>query len=546
MMMVRGVAIGAIISAPMGPVGILCVQRTLNGGRRHGFFTGIGASISDLIYCLLTGFGLSFIEEFLQAHQQIIQLLGSVVLIGFGIYIMRKNPVKSLSPPPSTAGRNGKDILSGFLFTFSNPLILFLIIGLFARFNFQSPEYHWYHYVMGYISIAAGAIGWWWLVTFAVNKVRAHFNLRSMWIINRVIGIVILIFAVYGIVSAFTSESKAEMHPAERIVNHQTSYSVSEPLPLEISAPGQEAGRFSFIEGLPDSRIVTGIDFTLTSINNSPTRSYTYTDTSGKTRRVRRPEVTLIWTDAAGHSASLTMNSAEPAGYDGEEAGGETKILLHDSSGKETRMKPLAGLIQATPFHIDVRDNAIDINIGNHETIAIPFYPPLSSFTLEVSPGGKVELENARIWTRSAPVINDKVAHREWSTPESIERSFRELTGERRVPSICGVWRLYESKEDETLMRRGGDYRILILPSDHSDGSLSIWMLGGANILASDWPCGRLKGTLSPTPYQDDWNLDWLDAEGHSCGPAARAHLTKGALTFLFPRHNTTLLFLRP
>ena len=80
----RGIAIGIIISAPMGPVGILCVQRTLEKGRRTGFYTGVGAALSDLFYCLLTGFGLSFIEEFLTRNSNIIQLIGRLVLIAFG------------------------------------------------------------------------------------------------------------------------------------------------------------------------------------------------------------------------------------------------------------------------------------------------------------------------------------------------------------------------------------------------------------------------------------------------------------------------------
>ena len=79
----RGFAIGVLISAPMGPVGILCIQRTLDKGRRTGLYTGVGAAISDLIYCLLTGFGLSFIEDFIERNQNIIQLIGSAVLIAF-------------------------------------------------------------------------------------------------------------------------------------------------------------------------------------------------------------------------------------------------------------------------------------------------------------------------------------------------------------------------------------------------------------------------------------------------------------------------------
>lgn len=202
-MLWHGLAIGIMISAPMGPVGILCIQRTLNRGRRTGFFTGVGAAFSDLLYCLLTGFGLSFIEEFLKRNQDVIQLVGSLVLIAFGIYLFRKNPAKSLkSPDTADKGSVRKDIIGGFLFTVSNPLILFLIIGLFARFNFLMPEFQFYHYFLGFLSILAGALGWWWIVTFFVDKVRSHFNVRSMWLVNRIIGVIIFGFAIFGIATS--------------------------------------------------------------------------------------------------------------------------------------------------------------------------------------------------------------------------------------------------------------------------------------------------------------------------------------------------------
>lgn len=205
----RGMAIGILISAPMGPVGILCIQRTLNRGRLTGLYTGIGASISDLLYCLLTGFGLSFIEEFLRENQSVIQIVGSAVLVAFAVYLFKKNPSAALrSPAPSSGGNARSSILGGFLFTFSNPLILFLIIGLFARFNFLSSGLMVYHYIIGYLSIIGGAFLWWLGVTYVIDKVRSHFNLRSMWIINRIIGIVILIFAVVGIVTSIISLAK--------------------------------------------------------------------------------------------------------------------------------------------------------------------------------------------------------------------------------------------------------------------------------------------------------------------------------------------------
>ena len=149
----KAVVIGIVISAPMGPVGVLCIQRTLDRGRYAGFYTGVGAALSDLCYCLVTAFGLSLIEGFLTAHQDVIQLLGSLVLVGFGIYLFRKNPAQNLRRNSQSTATPKADIITGFLFTVSNPLIIFLIIGLFARFNFLDSYMQVYHHVSGFLFI---------------------------------------------------------------------------------------------------------------------------------------------------------------------------------------------------------------------------------------------------------------------------------------------------------------------------------------------------------------------------------------------------------
>ncbi|WP_304973645.1 LysE family translocator [uncultured Duncaniella sp.] len=197
---VRGIAIGILISAPMGPIGMLCIQRTLNKGRWPAFFTGMGAALSDLIYCLLTGLGLSFITDFIEANQLILQIIGSIVLAAFAFYLFRKNPARKLTTPQDAPNTYWKDFVTGFLLTFSNPLILFFIIGLFARFNFLLPEFRYYHYISGYIAIFGGAMLWWFTITFFVNKVRSHFNVRSLWLINRIIGSILLVMSAVGFV----------------------------------------------------------------------------------------------------------------------------------------------------------------------------------------------------------------------------------------------------------------------------------------------------------------------------------------------------------
>ena len=195
------VSIGIILSAPMGPIGILCIQRTLNNGRNSGFFTGVGAAASDLFYCLLVGLGISLVTDFIADHVNILQIVGSIILIVYAIYMIVHNPVSQIKESIDPRNDRWRDMVTGFLFTLSNPLIMFLIIPLFARFNFPLPEYRFYHIILGYGSIVLGALIWWSVITFFVDKVRTHFNIRSMWLINRIIGSIILVLSLYGLVT---------------------------------------------------------------------------------------------------------------------------------------------------------------------------------------------------------------------------------------------------------------------------------------------------------------------------------------------------------
>lgn len=196
----HGLIIGILLSAPMGPTGALCIQRTLNKGRWAGFFTGLGASFSDLIYAFLTGFGMSFVIDFIEANQDLLQIIGSLVLVIFAVYLIRKNPVVMMNHNGVLKNNYSQDFLTGLFLTLSNPLIIFLIIGLFARFNFINYEIEQYQQIVGFIFIFVGALAWWLMITFFVSKVRNHFNVRSIWLINRVIGFVILTMSVIGFV----------------------------------------------------------------------------------------------------------------------------------------------------------------------------------------------------------------------------------------------------------------------------------------------------------------------------------------------------------
>lgn len=197
----KGLLIGILVSAPMGPVGMLCIQRTLSEGRWHGFVTGLGAMVSDIIYAMLTSLGMGVVVNFVEANQAPLQLAGSLVLSVFGYYIYQSNPVKNLRKQKERKLSFTQDFITAFLLTFSNVLIVLLYIGLFARFGFILPDHSLGMIIGGIICIGIGAISWWLFITYIVSKLRKWFNVRGIWLMNRIVGSTIIILSIIGIIS---------------------------------------------------------------------------------------------------------------------------------------------------------------------------------------------------------------------------------------------------------------------------------------------------------------------------------------------------------
>ena len=200
-LLVKGFIVGVVVSAPLGPVGVLCIQRTLNKGRWFGFVTGLGAALSDICYALITGYGMSFMDELILKHQIFLQIVGSIMLLAFGIYTFRSNPVKSLRPTSANRGTYLHNFITAFFVTFSNPLIIFLFIGLFARFGFVLPEHSVWMLSGGIAFIGVGAVLWWFGITYIVAKLKKWFNVRGIWLLNRIVGSVIIVLAIIGVLS---------------------------------------------------------------------------------------------------------------------------------------------------------------------------------------------------------------------------------------------------------------------------------------------------------------------------------------------------------
>lgn len=203
-MALKGMIIGIVASAPMGPVGVLCVQRTLNKGRWYGFATGVGAAISDLIYAAIAGFGMSFVVDIIENPiiAYWIKVAGSILLFIFGVWTFRSNPAQQIRPVSKNKSNLVHNFITGFLVTLSNPLILFLFVAMFGQFTFVVNNF--VPQIVGYVFIVVGALLWWFGLTWLINKVRNRFDVRGIWIINRVIGVIVMVVSAAVAISVLT------------------------------------------------------------------------------------------------------------------------------------------------------------------------------------------------------------------------------------------------------------------------------------------------------------------------------------------------------
>lgn len=204
-----GFLIGILVSAPMGPTGILVIQRTLNKGRLPGLLTGFGASLSDFIYAVISVFFLGLVVDWLEQYQSTLQFFGSFFIALYALYLWRSNPASTLNSkdtstdsmsPRMKASGILKNFFSGFGITVSNPMIIFFYIALFARTNFlfDASAKEWWLYILGFGCLVGGAVCWWLLITWAIDKVRNNFGPRTLRIINRSIAGIMFGIALFG------------------------------------------------------------------------------------------------------------------------------------------------------------------------------------------------------------------------------------------------------------------------------------------------------------------------------------------------------------
>jgi threonine/homoserine/homoserine lactone efflux protein len=207
--MFKGAIIGFSIAAPVGPIGVLCIRRSLADGRQIGLATGLGAATADAIYGCIAGFGLTAISRFLVGQRVWLGILGGLFLCYLGIRTFISKPAEQ------TAEVRSGGLLSAYVTTFvltlTNPMTVLSFIAVFAGLGLGvSPDYFSASTLVAGVFI--GSALWWLLLSSGVALFRSVVGSDWMRFVNRLSGSIILAFGVYSLLASFIQMSH-EMPP---------------------------------------------------------------------------------------------------------------------------------------------------------------------------------------------------------------------------------------------------------------------------------------------------------------------------------------------
>lgn len=184
----KAILVGICASAPLGPVAVLVIQKTLNFGRGTGFVTGIGSAVVDTLYALIGVFALSVINDFISSNEKYIYLIGGALVILVGSLMFFRKSMGTVKDV-SHFTQAGYAVQAAGL-ALANPGAIALMLALMALFRVEAPSW------VIVLSVSFGALFWWNLFAFVVDKFRGSLKVGTVMTINRALGIAIVIFGI--------------------------------------------------------------------------------------------------------------------------------------------------------------------------------------------------------------------------------------------------------------------------------------------------------------------------------------------------------------
>lgn len=192
----KGTLIGLSIAAPVGPIGILCINRTLRAGLIVGLLSGLGAAVADAIYGCIAGFGLVAVSHFLVSHQKFIQLLGGIFLLYLGVKTFISSPLQHSAPDSATT--LWQDFLSTLVLTLTNPATIMSFIAIYAGLGIVEEGASVIEALTIVLGVFVGSLAWWLALCGTLNRIRHNLSTAMLVYISRMSAAILISFGLFA------------------------------------------------------------------------------------------------------------------------------------------------------------------------------------------------------------------------------------------------------------------------------------------------------------------------------------------------------------
>ena len=204
----RGMGVGLASSITVGPVAVLCIQRTLSKNFRSGLASGLVVATADMMMAIIAFFFYSMLQTQIEVYREILQVIGGLFVVIVGVYIFFQNPVPQIRRNRAGKTNIWQDYSSMFVFTLANFVVVIpYLLAFFAMFDLglqtEGDAASLLRSGMTILGFFAGAVAWWLGLTFTIDYFRRRFRPRHMLTINHVAGVIIGVLGVYTIISTF-------------------------------------------------------------------------------------------------------------------------------------------------------------------------------------------------------------------------------------------------------------------------------------------------------------------------------------------------------
>ena len=193
--MLKGYLVGICASAPIGPIAILVVQKSLSKGHKAGFISGLGASVVDTLYAFIAIFALAFAQKFIEAHQNMILLVGGAMLMIVGLNMALSDPFRKMKTDGSFSV-SPKDFGQAVAMGLSNPMAIFVMFTLFAFFGLADNAPHSWRVTPTILSVSAGSVTYWFCISWLLSRFHKTFQMNTILWISRITGAIVVIIGI--------------------------------------------------------------------------------------------------------------------------------------------------------------------------------------------------------------------------------------------------------------------------------------------------------------------------------------------------------------